>query len=315
MSNFSSRILVFGFGLALLAALTIPATAQIDIGSLSGVVTDPQGGVIQGAQVTAVETGTHTTHLATTNGDGGYVVLSLPSGTYDLTFSHAGFQTLTNEAISLASGENKKVDARLAVGQVTEKVEVTGTAPALETREGGYSEGEGTQTLSQLPLEISGGKRDATQYMTALPGFQTGNGFNNQMNGSVAGYNEVYVDGTPQQINAAAHGLTRNFFSAEGVDEIKVVTNPMADLGDVGGVAISFITKSGTNQVHGSGYGFIRNTAFDANCDQFCPGAVPADHQGEYGFQLGGPLYIPHVYDGRNKTFWWFNWGQFLLQL
>src|ERR1039457_5588740 len=113
MSNFSSRILVFSFGVALLAALTIPATAQIDIGSLSGVVTDPQGGVIQGAQVTAVETGTHTPHLATTNGDGVYAVLSLPSGTYDLTVSHAGFQTLTNQAIPLASGENKKVDARL----------------------------------------------------------------------------------------------------------------------------------------------------------------------------------------------------------
>lgn len=311
MSDFVNRILVFSFGVALLAALTIPATAQIDIGSLSGVVTDPQGVVIQGAQVTAVETGTRTVHEATTNGDGVYVVLSLPSGTYDVTVTHAGFQTLTNKAIPLASGENKKVDARLVVGQVTEQVEVAGAAPALETREGGYSVGEGTKTLEQLPLEISGGKRKATAYMTALPGFQNSPGFQNQVMGSVGGYSETYVDGTPEEINAAAHGLTRNFFSAEGVDELKIVATPMADLGDVGGVAVSFITKSGTNQVHGSGYGYIRNTLFDARCDQFCPGKTPADHQGEYGFQLGGPVYIPHVYDGHNKTFWWFNWGHF----
>jgi hypothetical protein len=310
MSIFGSRFAACSLRVLILASLAIPVAAQIDIGSLSGVVTDPQGGLIQGAQVTAVETSTHTTHLATSNNDGVYTILSLPQGVYDLTVTHAGFQTLTNAGIALGSGENKKVDAKLAVGKVTEQIEVTGTAPVLETREGQYSLDEGTKTLEQLPLEISGGKRDATQYMTALPGFQQGNGFNNQVLGSVSGYNEVYVDGTPEEINAAAHGATRNFFSAEGVDEIKVVTTPMADLGNVGGVAVSFVTKAGTNQIHGSGYGFIRNTAFDATCDQFCS-TKQADHQGEYGFQVGGPVYIPHVYDGRNKTFWWFNWGHF----
>ena len=311
MPNFRSRIVVIGFGLALLAALAVPVIAQIDIGSLSGVVTDPQGGVIQGAQVTAVETSTHATHLAVSDSDGVYVVLSLPSGTYDLTISHPGFQTLTNQKISLGSGENKKVDAKLLVGKVSETVEVTGTAPALETREGAYSTGESIQTLEQLPLEVSGGKRNPIMYLTALPGYQTGAQFQNQINGSVAGYNELYVDGTPLEINAAYHGMEFSSYGAEGVDELKVVTTPMADLGNVGGAAISFIMKSGTNQLHGSGYGFIRNTLFDANCDQFCPGPKPVDHQGEYGFQVGGPLYIPHVYDGRNKTFWWFNWDHF----
>ena len=310
MSNFSSRLVAVSFALVLFAIWVVPGVAQINAGSLNGVVTDSQGAAISGAQVTAVNVSTHTTYVGNSNEDGVYTILSLPSGTYDVTIKHEGFNVLTDQAILLASGENKKLDVRLTVGQVREEVTVSGAAPALETREGAYSVGEGTQTLAQLPLEISGGKRDATQYMTGLPGYQKGNGFSNQVFGSVGGYSEVYVDGTPQEINAAAHGATRNFFSAEGVEEIKVVATPMADLGNVGGAAISFITKSGTNQLHGSAYGFIRNTALDATCDFFCS-KKQDDHQGEYGFSLGGPVDIPHVYNGRNKTFWWFNWGHF----
>jgi hypothetical protein len=85
----------------------------------------------------------------------------------------------------------------------------------------------------------------------------------------------------------------------------------MADLGNTGGIAVSYVTKSGTNQLHGSAYDYLRNTALDSSCDQFCPGAKPVDHQGEYGFTIGGPVYIPHVYDGRNKTFFYFNWGRY----
>lgn len=310
MSNLKKCIGAFGIGL-LLIVLGIPAVAQIDVGSLSGVVTDPQGGVITGAQVTLVETNTHNTHSTVTNTDGVYNFLSLPTGNYDLTISHPGFQTLTNQAIPLASGENRKVDARLVVGKVSETVEVTGQAPALETREGTYSEQEDTKTLLQLPNELSGGMRNASNYMAVFPGFQGGAGFNDNMNGSIGGYSEVYVDGTPEETNAAGGGITRFLFSTEMVDEVKVVTTPMADLGNTGGIAVSYTTKSGTNQLHGSGYDYIRNTALDSSCDQFCPGAKPVDHQGEYGFTIGGPVYIPHVYDGRNKTFFYFNWGKY----
>jgi hypothetical protein len=310
MSNLRRCIGAYIFGL-LLVVLGVPAVAQIDSGSLSGVVTDPQGGVLSGAQVTVVETSTRDTRTTVTGTDGAYTVLSLPSGTYDLTISHPGFETLSNKAIPLASGVNKKVDAKLVVGRVTETVEVTGQAPALETREGTYSSQEDTKTLLQLPNELSGGMRNAANYIAVFPGYQGGAGFTNQFNGSVATYSEVYVDGTPEETNAAGGGITRFLFSTEAVDEVKIVTTPMADLGNTGGIAVSYITKSGTNQLHGSGYDYLRNTALDSSCDQFCPGAKPVDHQGEYGFTLGGPVYIPHVYDGRNKTFWWFNWGRY----
>jgi len=310
MSNLRERIEALTLGL-LLVVLAIPAMAQIDIGSLSGVVTDPQGGVITGAQVTLFETSTHTTHTTVTNTDGVYTVLSLPPGTYDLTITHPGFQTLTNQAIPLASGENRKVDAKLVVGKVSETVEVTGQAPALETREGTYSQQEDTKTLLDLPNELSGGMRNGANYMAVFPGFQSGAGFNDNMNGSIGGYSEVYVDGTPEETNAAGGGITRFLFSTEMVGELKMVTTPMADLGNTGGIAVSYVTKSGTNQLHGSAYDYLRNTALDSSCDQFCPGAKPVDHQGEYGFTIGGPVYIPHVYDGRNKTFFYFNWGRY----
>ncbi len=212
MSNLRERIEALTLGL-LLVVLAIPAMAQIDIGSLSGVVTDPQGGVITGAQVTLVETSTHTTHTTVTNTDGVYTVLSLPPGTYDLTITHPGFQTLTNQAIPLASGENRKVDAKLVVGKVSETVEVTGQAPALETREGTYSQQEDTKTLLDLPNELSGGMRNGANYMAVFPGFQSGAGFNDNMNGSIGGYSEVYVDGTPEETNAAGGGITRFLFS------------------------------------------------------------------------------------------------------
>ena len=219
----------------LLCAFGIPAGAQINVGSLRGVVTDPQGGLVVGAQVKVTETATQVIHTAVTDSQGVYTALSLPAGNYDLSVSMAGFETYTYQGVPLASGENRDLDVKLTVGAVSSHVEVTAeAAPDLETREGTYSEGEDTKTLEQLPLEINGAKRDATAYMTALPGFQNGNGFENQVNGSISGYNETYVDGTPEQINAAGHGLTRNFFSAEAVGEIKVVTTPMADLGNVG---------------------------------------------------------------------------------
>jgi Carboxypeptidase regulatory-like domain len=311
MSDFKSRMVVFGQGLALLTALSIPVMAQINSGSLSGVVTDPHGAIVGGAQVTAVETSTHNTYTDVTNSDGVYTILSLATGTYDLTIARPGFQTLTQQGIPLASGENRKVDAKLVVGQVSETVEVTGIAPALETRDGANSEQIESQTLLQLPNELNGGMRNAANYIADFPGFQSGPGFQNNMNGSIGGYNEVYVDGTPEETNAAGGGITRFLFSTEMVGELKMVTTPMADLGNTGGIAVSYITKSGTNQLHASAYDYIRNTAFDSSCDQFCPGAKPADHQGEYGFTVGGPVYIPRLYDGRNKTFFYFNWGKY----
>jgi len=97
-------------------------------------------------------------------------------------------------------------------------------------------------------------------------------------------------------------------FSAEAVSEVKVIQTPMADYGNAGGNAISYITKSGTNQIHGSAYEYMRNSALDARC-WFCS-KVTADHQNEFGFDVGGPIYIPKVYDGRNKSFFWFNFGE-----
>jgi Carboxypeptidase regulatory-like domain len=228
-------------------AFGVPVWAQINVGSLRGVVTDPQGGLVVGAQVKVTETATQVVHTAVTDSQGVYTAPSLPVGNYDLSVTMAGFETYAYQGTPLASGENRDLDVKLTVGAVSTHVEVTAaTAPDLETPEGTYSEGEDTRTLEQLPLEINGARRDATAYMTALPGFQNGNGFQNQVNGSISGYNETYMDGTPEQINAAGHGLTRNFFSAEAVGEIKVVTTPRTDLGNAGGIATAFTTESGT---------------------------------------------------------------------
>ena len=191
---------------------------------------------------------------------------------------------------------------------MTQQVEVTGAVPVLETEEPIYSNTIATKTLEKLPILLPGLKRDASNYLATVPGYQGGAGFSNNINGSIGTFTELYVDGVPADGNPAVHGLFRNGFSNETLAEFKVADSPSADQGPTGGALISFVSKSGTNEFHGAFYEYHRNTSLTAR-DFFSP-SVPTNLQNEYGFTVGGPVWIPRVYDGRNKTFFYFNWGQ-----
>jgi Carboxypeptidase regulatory-like domain len=282
--------------------------SQINRSSLTGVVTDPSGAVVLGAAIVLVEERTQVKYESTTNDAGAYTFSALPLGAYRLTVTASSFKTLVRSGIELSAGDNKRIDVSLELGEVTQQVEVTGAAPVLETDEPVYSNTIATKTLEKLPILLPGLKRDASNYLATVPGYQGGAGFTNNINGSIGTFSELYVDGVPADGNPAVHGLFRNGFSNETLAEFKVADTPSADQGPTGGALISFVSKSGTNEFHGAFYEYHRNTSLTAR-DFFSP-SVPTNLQNEYGFTVGGPVWIPRVYDGRNKTFFFFNWGQ-----
>ena len=168
---------------ALLVASTLlwlPAAGlgQVNTSLLEGTVTDPSGAVVAGAQVVLVEVQTQTKRQTTTGSSGVYNFVALPIGNYTITITHSSFRTFVRSGITMLSGGvSKRLDVRLELGQVSQTVEVKGAATLLDTLNTSYSDTESTKTLIELPLEITGLKRDPMQFLTALPGYQASAGF------------------------------------------------------------------------------------------------------------------------------------------
>jgi len=257
------------------AELPIVCLGQINRSSLSGVITDTTGAVIVGAKVLLMEEGTQAKYESTTD-QAGYTFSALPLGRYTLTVTQSSFKTFVRSGIELNAGDNKRIDLTLEVGEMTQQVEITGTAPVLETSEPVYTDTIATNTLEKLPILLNGLKRDASNYLATVPGYQGGAGFTNNINGSIGTFTELYVDGVPADGNPAVHGLFRNGFSNETLAEFKVADSPSADQGPTGGALISFVTKSGTNDFHGNVYEYHRNTALTASLDFHSTGSANA---------------------------------------
>jgi len=293
--------------LVLLAGCPSVCLSQINRSSLTGVITDSTGAVIVGAKVVLVEEGTQARIESTTDQAGGYTFSALPLGKYALTVSQSSFKTFVRSGIELHAGDNKRIDLSLELGEMAQQIEVTEGAPVLETDEPVYSNTIAAKTLEKLPILLPGLKRDAGAYLAAVPGYTNGAGFSNNINGSVGTFTELVVDGAPAG-GASVHGRCVNCFSNETLAEFKVADAPSADQGMTGGALISFVTKSGTNDFHGALYEYHRNTSLTAR--DFFAATVPKNLVNEFGFNVAGPVVVPRLYDGHNKTFFFFNMGR-----
>ena len=302
------RLLIMTFvGVITLAFMPAVLPGQINRTSLSGVITDPTGAVIPGAKVALEAIATGRTSETTTGQTGGYNFPALSLGGYTLTVSASGFKSFVRAGIRLYAGDDERLDVALVLGAMTEEVTVTESLPLLEISEPVYTSTVATETLQRLPISLSAGKRNATEFFTAIPGFQEGAGFTNRINGSIATYSELLIDGAPLESNPAVGGLFNNGFSIETVAEFTVSESPSADQGPTGGIVFSFVSKSGSNRLHGSVYEYHRNTALNSR-DFFSP-SVPKGIQNEFGFTVGGPVYLGDLYDGRDKSFFYFQWS------
>ncbi len=288
----------------LLAALGISLTfAQLNRGTLTGVITDPSGAVVPGVKVTAthVETGTSSNTVASEGGS--YTIPALQIGIYRIEFESAGFKKVIRNQVELAAGATLRQDVTLEIGSVGESVQVSAQASPLETETTRQATTIQEKLVKDMPLFVNGSIRSVVSLALIAPETKTVGGNLKIGGGQLSGW-EMMMDGQPLSSASTLYQDTRAPLASVPIDaigEFTVESNGMkAEFGRASG-AVTFSTKSGTNSVHGNLFEELRNNAMDAR--GFFAVAAPILKQHDFGGTVGGPVYVPKVYDGRNKTF------------
>src|SRR5579862_9059887 len=305
-----------------LLILFAPTLFAQGTGSITGTVRDNTGAVVAKAEITLTNTGTRTALKTTTNESGDYLFAAIPPGTYDLSVRAVGFNTYDATGIVLSVSQRARVDAALAVGEV--KTTVTVEAAATTQVETESSEVSGVVTGKEVSQLVLNG-RNFTQLISLTPGVsnQTGQDegtvgvYGNvawSINGGRTEYNNWELDGGDNMDNGS-NGTLNVYPSIDAIAEFKVLTsNYGAQYGRNGSGTVEVETKSGTKAFHGDAYEFVRNDAFNAqnyfnNTGFGGTGVVPPYKKNDFGYTIGGPVYIPGVYNkDKQKTF--FFWSQ-----
>jgi hypothetical protein len=308
--------------LGILLVLTFCAAAWSQTGSISGTVKDPSGAAIPGANIVIASPERGITRQMTTNSTGDYSQAALPQGTYDIAVTAAGFKKYQAKAVALDVAEKARVDVTLEVGAATTEVLVEGASVAqVETQS---SELAGVVTGKEITqLELNG--RNFTTLVTLVPGVSNQTGMDEpqvgingsvgfSMNGGRTEYNNWELDGGDNMDNGS-NGTLNVYPSVDAISEFKVLTsNYGAQYGRNGSGTVEVETKAGTMSFHGDAYEFVRNDAFNAQ-NYFNStiaggsGKVPPYKKNDYGYTVGGPVYIPGVYN-KNKEKTFFFWSQ-----
>jgi hypothetical protein len=294
------------------AGLTTPAYAQSSSSSVNGVITDPVNAVVAGAKVVLHNVDTNVERITISNSAGDYIFPSVPPARYTLTFSAKGFQNETISTFSVAVAQVVTLNASLRVGDVTQSVTVEATGAQVESSNAQLGTVMGTKEINDLPLN----GRNFTQLLTLTPGATPISvGQNNSPANTASNAN---VTPTFPSINGQSNrstfylvdGLndTNNWYNTYGVppiidmmQEFKVTSHGDAEYGSVTGGVVNIASKAGTNSLHGTVWEFLRNNAVDA--ETYFPSASSLYHINQFGAQVGGPVVIPHLYHGRDKTF------------
>lgn len=284
----------------------VVALAQFESATLTGVVTDSTGRVIPGVTVRAVNEGTAIEVTTTTNGEGRYVFSNLRPGSYRVVASVAGFKQFVSSGVVLQVNQAARLDIELTVGTVTEQVLVTGEAPVLETESG--SRGSVIDHTKMIELPLNG--RDYNQLALLSPGVLAPTprlqsiGFRGvfNVNGNRAFQNAFQLDGVDNtSYSNSFRGLNVQVVqpSVEALQEFKIQTNAYsAEFGRSAGALVNAVIRSGTNELHGSGYEFLRNSKLDAS-NFFANKAgldKPFRQRNQFGGTIGGPII-------KNRTF------------
>jgi Carboxypeptidase regulatory-like domain len=310
----SGRIwLALFYGLLCIAFVTAGGTrawGQAEQGTITGVVTDSSGAAVGGASIVAREVSTRTTSATTTNQDGYYTIPYLAPGTYNVSATAQGYSLQEVSGIHLTVNLSTGVNIKLTVGSVNQQVSVRANAIQLETEN---SELGGTVSRQQI-LELPQLGRNAYSLADLAPGVLpevSGAAIQAQINGGMANTSNVLLDGGTQ-LNSSTGDITYTPPS-ESVGQLKLITNNFsAEYGMSGGGILTASTQSGSNAFHGSAYEYLRNTILNANGWYRNSVGLPraAYHGNLYGFSVGGPVLFPKIYNGRDKTFFFFNFEE-----
>jgi hypothetical protein len=293
---------------AVLLLFTFRLPGQTPTGTVQGVVTDPSGATVAGAKVSVVNLGTNETKELTTDSSGHYVVPFLTPGAYDVSIGAAGFNGAKQTGVKIDVSQNREVDFVLKVGAINEQVEVRAAATALETENA--TTGQVIDTRKVLDLPLNG--RNPFSLATLVPGVNNvGNASTPHIGGSRNAINEEQLDGMTNILpeNNVGNNETAYTPIVDSVQEFSVQTNALsAEYGRFGGGVINVVTKSGTNTWHGGLFEFQRNAVLNANnfFNNKSGKAKPASNERQYGGTIGGPIDIPKIYDGHNRSFFFF---------
>lgn len=336
---FCGRIFLRLLGLLLFLSCATALEAQLNRGVLEGIVTDPQGAVVPGVDVTITNVDTNVSAPTKTNSAGYYRVVDLVPGKYRAHFVASGFAPVDVTGIEVTAGQVIKIDAQLKLGATRESVQVTAEVPLLETAASNFSTTVESRTLQEIPMQ----GRDLQQLVFLVPGINNVGGppganfgFNSQygsfpdpthvlgsdlsVHGGQGGANAWYLDGNLNLSNMSENIVVDP--SPDTVGQFQAITNAFsAEYGRTGGAVFNVVLKSGTNALHGNIYEFLRNNATSARnpFKSFDALGNPIQQRqlrfNNFGGTLGGPVVLPRVYNGKNRTFFFFSWDAQILHL
>src|SRR5438874_8930397 len=300
------------------------AYGQSNTGGIQGTITDPSGAIVLKAMVTGRNMDTGVVSSTVSTDAGLYSLPGLSPGRYAITVEAPGLKKYIREGVTVPTGTLVSLDVQMQVGAASENVTVVGDAAQLETATSDLGSTVQTSLVSNLPLEVSGTIRNPVQFITLTPGFVGGvdnnPGSNSsddfKVNGGQEGGTDVLVDGLSISL-VSPNTQWNKGVSTEAVQEFKVLqSNFSPEFGESGDGIVNLTMKSGTNAFHGSAYDFLRNRVLEANSwsNNIQQLKRPIDTQNDFGFTVGGPVVLPHLYDGRNKTFFFFDYEGFRFQ-
>lgn len=309
--------------------------AQTDRGTITGTVSDPAGAIIASATIEARNVATGAVYPTASSGTGNYTIAQLPAGIYDLSVSVPGFKKYVRQGLQVEVAETARIDVALEVGSNTESITVEAAAPLLKTEGGEVSHNVATETLDALPIltltgaaasigtaNSLGNIRNPLSAVQLLPGARISTDAILRVNG---------MPSNSQSINIEGQDATNGFFKQqnqinqagmEAIQEVAIQTsNFAAEYGQAGGGYFNYTMKSGSNQLHGSGYDYFVNEVLNAGTPFTDAGTINPSKEGQhirnplrqndYGFTLGGPVVIPKIYNGHDRTFFYFSFEQF----
>lgn len=305
-------------GIALLSSPLFLWAQGSSVGSITGVISDPSGAAIPNAAVAIRNLGTNQSRQTATNTSGAYSVTSLAVGTYELRVSAPGFQTSEVKDVKVDVGATLRQDLIMKVGQVSETVEVAAQAPLLNTENASTGQIIEAKRVTELPLN----GRDFQQLQLLSPGTVSGTNFQNGQ-GLSGGASSLTTTGTMNVSNGGRPGQVlftidgsnasnqngRGIILTPSIDEIqefKTETSNMSAEFGYGSSTVNVSIKSGTNKLHGTAWEFLRNDKMDAR--PFFASRKPPLRRNQFGANAGGPVVIPKLYNGRDRTFWFFNY-------
>ena len=316
--------------LILLVLSVVSLLAQSDRGTITGTVLDPAGAVVANAPIEAKNTATSAVFAVATSETGNYTLSQLPVGTYEISVAAPGFKKAVRSGIQVSSFTTYRVDFTLEVGAATESVTITAEAPLLKTESGELSHNVSVDRLDQLPLQTIGGNntgagnvRNPLAVISLLPGAQFANENTLRINGMPSSSQAIRVEGQD-----ATNGFWRQLnqgiqTGTEAIQEVAIQTsNYAAEYGQAGGGYINYTMRSGTNQYHGLAFLYNQNDFMNAGLPFTDAGLRDSLKTGQhirnsirrndFGGNFGGPVRIPKVYNGTDKTFFFFNYEQFI---